>query len=545
MLKHYRNWTLLYEDDDQCFSKAEEIETGNDVLVITHFNTNRIKRTVKSLLPELLNHYLDAFEEESGYHIVLKYLKGLSLSTYLSRFTLDYQNRVKLCYEWIKSIVKYDQFPDALKIQLIDYEQLLIKDGVMYAREWIDYGSEETVDYLKMFKQMGETLEMLFPDAPLYQSQFIDTLKIGKHELISLAMFRKTFKDIFLYEKEDVFNKIPFEFDIVLNDRSAGPPIDVPQKPKASKPKPKPVVPVQTFEPITEDVQSEPPSEKKTHSVRDEIPILSEPEEQTDIALTVPPQEVEPPEAIAEENVPAPETPNFEEVALEETVQTETVPDDLSKPEPSATVEPAQPTESAATTIDSKAEEEVLEDEEKPEPANSALEPPTTASEDVVDVPPTADKTMRYALDDEEEIDAYVKEMDALFSEDDLPPEKNYRIKWKETALIALISLVIISAVVFVGWRVLRNDEPVAASFSIEKNLTDGSIPITNTSTGGKSIDTYLWEVYFDGYLVKTFNDKDLVLNLDSPGAYKIVLKLKDDKGNWSAPSEQTFNYIP
>lgn len=544
MLKHYRNWTLLYEDDDQCFSKAEEIETGNDVLVITHFNTNRIKRTVKSLLPELLNHYLDAFEEESGYHIVLKYLKGFSLSTYLSRFTLDYQDRVKLCYEWIKSIVKYDQFPDALKIQLIDYEQLLIKDGIMYAREWIDYGSEETVDYLKMFKQMGETLEMLFPDAPLYQSQFIDTLKIGKHELISLAMFRKTFKDIFLYEKEDVFNKIPFEFDIVLNDRSAGPPIDVPQKPKAPKPKPKPIVPTQTFEPIAEDAHLEPLSEeKKTRSVRDEIPILSEPEDPTDIALTVAPQEMEPPEKVSEENVPAPETPDSEEVALEETVQIETVPDDLSKPEPSAAVEPAQPTEPAATTMDSKAEEEVLEDED--EPIESVLESLTTTSEDATDGPQPTDRATRYALDDEEEIDEYAKEMDALFSEDDLPPEKNYRIKWKETALIALISLVIISAVVFVGWRVLRNDEPVAASFSIEKNLTDGSIPITNTSTGGKSIDTYLWEVYFDGYLVKTFNDKDLVLNLDSPGAYKIVLKLKDDKGNWSAPSEQTFNYIP
>lgn len=544
MLKHYRNWTLLYEDDDQCFSKAEEIETGNDVLVITHFNTNRIKRTVKSLLPELLNHYLDAFEEESGYHIVLKYLKGFSLSTYLSRFTLDYQDRVKLCYEWIKSIVKYDQFPDALKIQLIDYEQLLIKDGVMYAREWIDYGSEETVDYLKMFKQMGETLEMLFPDAPLYQSQFIDTLKIGKHELISLAMFRKTFKDIFLYEKEDVFNKIPFEFDIVLNDRSAGPPIDVPQKPKAPKPKPKPIVPTQTFEQIAEDAHLEPLSEeKKTRSVRDEIPILSEPEDPTDIALTVAPQEVETPETVSEENIPAPETPDSEEVALEETVQIETVSDDLSKPEPSAAVEPAQPTESAATTMDSKAEEEVLEDEE--EPIESVLESLTTTSEDATDGPQPTDRATRYALDDEEEIDEYAKEMDALFSEDDLPPEKNYRIKWKETALIALISLVIISAVVFVGWRVLRNDEPVAASFSIEKNLTDGSIPITNTSTGGKSIDTYLWEVYFDGYLVKTFNDKDLVLNLDSPGAYKIVLKLKDDKGNWSAPSEQTFNYIP
>ncbi len=544
MLKHYRNWTLLYEDDDQCFSKAEEIETGNDVLVITHFNTNRIKRTVKSLLPELLNHYLDAFEEESGYHIVLKYLKGFSLSTYLSRFTLDYQDRVKLCYEWIKSIVKYDQFPDALKIQLIDYEQLLIKDGVMYAREWIDYGSEETVDYIKMFKQMGETLEMLFPDAPLYQSQFIDTLKIGKHELISLAMFRKTFKDIFLYEKEDVFNKIPFEFDIVLNDRSAGPPIDVPQKPKAPKPKPKPIVPTQTFEPIAEDAHLEPLSEeKKTRSVRDEIPILSEPEDPTDIALTVAPQEVETPETVSEENIPAPETPDSEEVALEETVQIETVSDDLSKPEPSAAVEPAQPTESAATTMDSKAEEEVLEDEE--EPIESVLESLTTTSEDATDGPQPTDRATRYALNDEEEIDEYAKEMDALFSEDDLPPEKNYRIKWKETALIALISLVIISAVVFVGWRVLRNDEPVAASFSIEKNLTDGSIPITNTSTGGKSIDTYLWEVYFDGYLVKTFNDKDLVLNLDSPGAYKIVLKLKDDKGNWSAPSEQTFNYIP
>lgn len=544
MINQYKSWKLLYEDDSQCFSKAVEIETENEVLVISHFEPTHIKKSVKSLIADLLNHFLEAFEDDNGFHIVLKYLKGTSVKAYFKKNPLSYEKRVQLCYDWIKSIVKYDQFPDALKIQLIDYEQLIVQDDVLTSREWIDFSASEDIDHIKIFKQMGQTLEVILPDAPLYQSQFIDTLKIGKHDILSLTLFRKAFKDIFLFEKEEAVKQIPFEYDIILNDVNAGPPIKTISKPHQETVKVNRIEPKEVEIPV---VQKPVPPQK---------PTVSEPVIQTT------PQEVVPPIVrpvssqkdsssvmneikvmkIEDEDFADTEAPQSE-LVLDEVHTLNPLSEYLSKseePEPlpdlhSESFDEQEPISTPSMT-------ETLLTPEVQADTNPIIKTETVQNEDDELLKPKDYK--KYWLDDDQEIDQYAKEMDELFN-DDLLPEKKWKIGHKETLVIALVSVLLLISLLYFGFKSLSKDEPIVAKFSIEKQETPNQLPLTNLSTGGSNIDSYLWEVYYKDVLAKTYNDKNLVLSLDTAGAYRILLKVKDKDGNWSEPFEQTYHYIP
>lgn len=571
MINQYKSWKLLYEDDNQCFSKAIEIETENDVLVITHFEPNRIKKSVKTIVADLLNHFLEAFEDENGYHIVLKYLKGTSVKAYFKRNPLSYENRVQLCYDWIKTIVKYDQFPDALKIQLIDYEQLIVQEDVLTSREWIDFSATEDIDHIKMFKQMGQTLEVLLPDAPLYQSQFIDTLKIGKHDILSLTLFRKAFKDIFLFEKEEAVKQIPFEYDIILNDVNAGPPIKVVSKPHTElvktkpleatpveraayqSPKPEPQTPSPNAEsqkiedttqavPKPQTTTKSPSSQNDVSSVSNEIKVMKIEDDAFVDDEPVGPHlpiddvhELNPlSEYLTQQMQPEAESSEGQEDAQEEYTQELS----MAKDDLDVIVK--------ATTLahqEDNADEEQIKVPNTPITEADVLREVVNASKQTEE-PLKPKDYAKYWLDDDNEIDQYAKEMDELFN-DDLIHEKKWKIGNKETLIIAAVSVLILISLLYFGLKTLSSDEPIAAKFTIEKQETPNQLPLSNDSTGGSNIDAYLWEIYYKDVLAKTYNDKNLILSLDTPGAYRIILKVKDKEGNWSEPYEQTYHYIP
>lgn len=592
MIEHYRNWGLLYEDDFQCFSKAIEIDTDNEVLVISHFDSSRIKKSVKSLINDLLNHYLDSFEDNNGFHIVMKYLKGTSVKSYLKKNLLPYETRVQMCYDWIKTIVKYDQLPDALKIQLIDYEQLMVLDNQLTTREWIDFSAIEEIDHVKIFKQMGQTLEVILPDAPLYQSQFIDTLKLGKHDILSLAMFRKTFKDIFLFEKEEVVKQIPFEYDIVLNDVTAGPPIKLPVRekketfttsevPKVAVAEPTSSIPKKETEPERITIQ-EPiktiTEELNGVSVMNEIKVmrisddefLSDTEINTSKPEVMPELEVMPEPEIDQatvvehliETAHAAEAPTAQNEDIHyssplgdyleqtqpkithEEAENTVASKIANMPIPTGTTQPTPQfsdvtfsesiTESAPLSMETFVSEEPSSNHEDEEKALDALREEKHRNKD----------HLKYDLDDDREIEQYAKEMDALFS-DDMEFERKWKFKTKETVLIGMVSLLLIVSCIFMGLKFFAKTEPIAASFNIERQVDRNIVPLTNTSTGGSDISSFLWEIYYQDALIKTYNDKNLELSLETPGAYKIVLKVKDKDGNWSSPYERTYHYIP
>jgi hypothetical protein len=234
-LDQFTKWKLLYEDDTQCFSNATDKETENEVVIITHYRPDSLSRTVRHLLNDHLHNVLDTIEDEDGLHIVLKKLGGFTLKKYMKLNQVSYETRVQMVYDWLKSLIVYEQFPDAIKIQLVDVDQIAVVDDQLKSRELIDFSNEKSVELTEVFGQIGMTIEKVLFDSKGYHSEFIDNLMIGTHSIFSFNLLRKQFKDIFIYEKSDALESVNFEYNIVINDLECEAPV-LKSIPKKSKP---------------------------------------------------------------------------------------------------------------------------------------------------------------------------------------------------------------------------------------------------------------------------------------------------------------------
>lgn len=276
-LDQFTKWKLLYEDDTQCFSNATDKETENEVVVITHYRPNSLSRTVRHLLNDHLHNILDTIEDENGLHIVLKKLGGFTLKKYMKLNQVPYETRVQMVYDWLKSLIVYEQFPDAIKIQLVDVDQIAVVDNQLKSRELIDFSNEKTVELTEVFGQIGMTIEKVLFDSKGYHSEFIDNLMIGTHSIFSFNLLRKQFKDIFIYEKSDALESVNFEYNIVINDLECEAPV-LKSIPKQSKPAIKEDIVPETVEALELDDDPVAPTE----ALPDMEILVDEPEPQND-----------------------------------------------------------------------------------------------------------------------------------------------------------------------------------------------------------------------------------------------------------------------
>lgn len=224
-LDQFTKWKLLYEDDTLCFSSATDKETENEVVVITHYLPDSLTRTVRHLLKDHLHNVLDTIEDDNGFHIIFKKLGGSTLKKYMRQNQINYETRVQMVYDWLKSLIVYEQLPDAIKIQLVDADQIAVVDHQLKSRELIDYSNEDSVELTEVFGQIGMTIEKVLYDSKGYHSEFIDNLLIGTHSIFSFNLLRKQFKDIFIYEKTDALKSVNFEYNIVINDLDSEAPV--------------------------------------------------------------------------------------------------------------------------------------------------------------------------------------------------------------------------------------------------------------------------------------------------------------------------------
>ena len=136
----------------------------------------------------------------------------------------------------------------------------------------------------------------------------------------------------------------------------------------------------------------------------------------------------------------------------------------------------------------------------------------------------------------ESKSDETTKEERLAPSSDKLVPSFNK--KWAVYGLVAVL-------VIIIGFFVIKSlipNEPIVAKFEVEPLLED-RVAFMNTSTGGKDIKSYTWEIYYGDLLVQTFTDKDLFPVFETEGDYTIVLKVQDKDGNWSEAYSEDYHF--
>lgn len=501
-LKQFKSWKLLYEDEFQCFSKAIYEIDQVPVFLITVFNPEEIARATKHMLPDHLHNFLGLIEDEGSIHIALKTVSGKSLKKLMRTADLTYEARVELAYTYLKKIEIYDVFPDAIKIQLLDEEQLLISNEGICFRELIDYTLQTSYSPLDVLKQLGFVLDQILHDATDYHNQFIDNLLRCKHPFHTLKDVKNSFKDVFIYEKPEALDKIDIEYNIILNDLDFGPPVQ-----------------------FNEVIKSTPPV--KFEKPKTDIPHEDLQSELAALLRQEPPSPVNPIEAsFVKPNDEAADDVTVDEVIVEDLVE--------ALNNDNAVVD-----EVVDEVFDEPIEKVIHDSQNEPiEHTASDVLIPTILHETrkIEDKLPESlpKSTKSRSFDDEDLLD---EDMSDLFDLEDLNSVRSISFKPLLILFLGLITLVVL----YFGAQFFMNlNEPIKAQFEIEQ-LHDNRVAFMNTSEGKKKIEAYSWEIYYGDTLISTFEDENLFPLFDTSGTYTIVLKVMDKNETWLEP--YTFIY--
>lgn len=576
-LNQFKSWKLLFEDEELCFSSAVNTIDQLDVFFITFFNPEKISKATKHLMDAHLHNFVSLIEEEGKLHLILKQQSGKSIKKFMSRSNLDYDDRVQLVNEYLKLLEKYDAFNNAIKIQLFDEEQLLISDDGLSFRELIDYTLNNTFTDVEVFKQLGLTIDLILSDAEGYHSQFIDNLILGHHQYSSIRMIKKDFKDIFIFEKPDALESINLEYNIILNDLEAGPPLPytkVPHKDISS-------IPTVSDQDLHEDLHqellelltkesssTENPVEDKSSieklSLDDAVSMEAANDEtidrttaddtvikstvinsavvnsavvndiSTDVVAPVVDDEPAADTLIAAGTLIVDEAV-MDKISMLENSKIDSLADDKLKEGISDVVDATAEHEAIQVAIPVAKSEVIAEAVAKESTEYDSLAHHTATFKelykDELTLPESLPKSSKKRImDDEDLLDDDVFD---LFddAENEASDRKSINSKW----IIIPLCILLLALIIFFSSKILFSTDPVVASFDVEP-LQDNRIAFMNKSTGSKNIQAYSWEIYYHDTLVQTFTDKNLFPIFDTEGTYTIILKVEDKKGNWSEP---------
>lgn len=523
-LNDFKSWKLLYEDEQLCFSSAVTIIDQTPVFLITFFTPENISKATKHLLQSHLHNYVGLIEDEGKLHLILHQQSGRELKKFINKTKIDYDDRIQVVYEILKLIEKYDVFNNAIKIQLVDEDQILITDDGLAFRELIDYTASDLYSDFELFKQIGKTIDFILFDSEGFHSQFIDNLILGHHSYGSFKSLRKDFKDIFIFEKPEALESINAEYHIIINDLEAGPPLPYNHIAPTSM---KPEIPV--LETIThEDLQNELINLLKNIDTNDSQPsdaIIYEPTDthgvdETEPSINKQVQSIQ----VLEESAVVEEQVQHTDVMMQanqEIIDKQSEPSDTQ--DSNDYTEVTSESNKNDNLVDEKFNNKVLED------THSFKE----LFKDELSMPETLPKSNKQRqLDDEEAIEDRL--LDEIFESQNGDLEVTSS-RFKVAYIIVPIILLIVIGLIYFGSTLFFRHDPIEASFDIEP-LHDNRVAFMNHSTGGKDIIAYEWEIYYAGSLISTFDDKNLFPVFESDGTYTIQLSVQGKDGEWSVP---------
>lgn len=549
-LSDLSKWALIYEDEKQCFSKAVITSDASPVYVITFYKAEELPVSLKYLIPDHLYNLLAFIESHENIHLILHAVEGPTLKKYLKTQTTSYNDRVQMCTVWLNAIENYELFPDAVKLQLVDADQLAVESGLIVSRELVDYVAEPVKDAFRVIRQLGKTLDLVLFDAKGDHEQFIDNLIRGNLNYTTFKAVKRHFKDLFVYEKPEAIEHLCYEYDILLNDLTAGPVLDYTALKKNQSVASELPIP-ETIETSENPAIAESPSvieseaqtptatvEEIAHESAHEFEQKFEQESEQEFE-----QDTERTSNCEPESEPLQDT----ESSIEPKIEPETEPETEPKSETESRIEPNIEPESEAKPeanpvnisepvhIRSVSADTALFDELKTllAPSDAPVEekhtkPTEKSPSREPDMPDTLPKfTSKRSADEEDpHLD---KEVDAFFDAFEEDAHKKRRIPWQIGILVIIIAIVLFFAVR------CGASTPVSAQFDIE-SLPDNRVAFINQSEGGKQISAYEWSIYYNGTLVQTFSDEDLFPIFETAGNYTIALRVQSKDGTWSDP---------
>lgn len=160
-------------------------------------------------------------EDDTSCQLVTAYHKGMPLGKYLTSRPLPFRNRVNLCYEFLKAMVSYTDFPPWVQDILIDEDQIIVRDDQLHYNELLilktsDPETAAKTNFIRVKKKVHKIIESLIgqaEDITPAMVTFMGNIKSNNPAYGSLQGIYDEFQKVYLYDyylnKEDTTSKHP------------------------------------------------------------------------------------------------------------------------------------------------------------------------------------------------------------------------------------------------------------------------------------------------------------------------------------------------
>ncbi len=195
----YRTYSREYRSESAEIGTAISNIDNENVIIITMFRPALIARSTKELLENLYN-YLDFKEDQEKARLILKNVEGRSFEQFVTSTTITKEFRVQIAFELLKKMLRYDEFPNAIKYALIDDEQILFNENGVYLREIVNFTDNERISDRDIIKSLGAILSRLLPNLEGAEATLIEQIAKGIGGFYTIADVYSAFRDVFIYE---------------------------------------------------------------------------------------------------------------------------------------------------------------------------------------------------------------------------------------------------------------------------------------------------------------------------------------------------------
>ncbi|MBS7525694.1 hypothetical protein KHM83_03280 [Fusibacter paucivorans] len=553
---------VMMDDAFQCISEGTIKATDEEIILITVRRPEKISSATKHVLRNRLHNLKDIFEFNQQLFVVLNNLQGYELDQYLDNQQLSYDRRIYLCYEMLKVIYRYDAFSDNIKYQLIALPQWRVADDVLMLREIIHLGEEGNYTPRHFYAQIGLLMEKILASKNEHHRQFMDNLILGNVSYPSLDVLIRHFKDIFIYEKPEAIESIPFEYHLTfsvsndsviaesasLNDRSdtintAITGIDessdntVMQDGSEAEAVNDDSVEQDVLEAEAADDDSVEQDVLEAEAADDDSVMqdVLETEAADDDTML---QDVLEAEAADDDTM-------LQDVLEAEAADDDTVRQDISETDKNDEGAAVSDTDEITTnTVFStgstmaKAETATAslscDSIEESEPVLDFL---STELPDFCELSPAEDP---FEASAKPSYDAPLKQKNRPEEMQTSEPEMSK--SWQAFIFPVAMTLIFIAVIGFGIKSFFFKPEIFEASYRIE-TLSDDRVAFINTSACSKPIESCEWSVYYNDQLIQSFITDNLYPIFDTVGEYTISLRIMDSDGNWSDTYTEVYPY--
>lgn len=195
----YRSYIAEFRSNTAEIGTALSNVDDAKVIVITMFRPSYLAISTKNQLDNLYNFlYLDEDQEKT--RIVLKYVEGRLFSQFIHSTNTNKELRVQIALELLKKLLRYDEFPNSVKIKLIEEDQILLNENGVYLREIVNFTDHALVSGKEVVAALGELISTLLPSLSGAEATLVDQMRNGNNEFTSIADVYSAFRDVFIYQ---------------------------------------------------------------------------------------------------------------------------------------------------------------------------------------------------------------------------------------------------------------------------------------------------------------------------------------------------------